>query len=123
MAPFDELHAFKKCYDLGLRVYRSTEHWPKREMFGLSAQIRRAATSAALNIAEGVVKKGGRELRRYLDISMGSLAEVQVILRYAKDLEFMSLEENEQLEAHRESASRLTWRLYEAISKSIYDHR
>jgi len=42
-----------------------------------------------------------------------------VILRFAKDLEFISPEETEQLEAHRETASRLTWRLYEAISKRI----
>ncbi len=123
MAPFDDLQAFQKCYDLGLRVYRSTEHWPKREMFGLSAQIRRAATSASLNIAEGVVKRGGREFRRYLDISMGSLAEVQVILRFAKDLEFIAREESEQLESQRESASRLTWRLYEAISKGLSNPR
>lgn len=54
---------------------------------------------------------------------MGSLPEVQVILRYAKDLEFSAIEETEQLEAQRESASRLTWRLYEAISKGITNHR
>lgn len=118
MAPFDNLDAFKASYELGLAVFRSTERWPKREIFGLSAQIRRAAMSISANIAEGSAKNGEREFRRYLDISLGSLAEVQVMIRFAADLHIISSKEAESLESLRSLAGRLTWRLYKAILTS-----
>lgn len=119
MAPFSDLDAFKASYELGLAVFRSTEHWPKREMFGMSAQIRRAAISISANVAEGAAKKGEKEFRRYLDISLGSLAEVQVMLRFAKDLQFVSHQEADDLEALRAVAGRLRRRLYQAISARL----
>jgi four helix bundle protein len=73
-------------------------------MFGLSAQARRAAYSVSLNIAEGVGKRGSRELRRYLDIALGSLFELEVILRFAKDLEFSPANEIRELEELRSKA-------------------
>lgn len=118
MAPFDKLEAFKASYQLGLATYRCTERWPKREMFGLSSQARRAAFSVSLNIAEGSSKRGPREMRRYLDIALGSLSEVEVILRLAKDLELAPLDEIDGLEKQRSLAGRLTWKLYQAIEQS-----
>jgi four helix bundle protein len=117
MAPYDKLEAWQASYQLGLAVIRATERWPKREMFGLSSQARRAAYSVSLNIAEGVGKRGSRELRRYLDIALGSLFELEVILRFAKDLEFSSANEIRELEELRSKAGRLTWRFYESVSK------
>ena len=114
MAPFDKLLAFQKSYDFGLAILQSTEGWPKREMFGLSSQARRAGTSISINIAEGVAKRGRNELRRYLDIALGSLAETQVLLRFAKDMKFITDEEASTLEEAREEAGRLTWGLYQA---------
>jgi four helix bundle protein len=117
MSSFDNLEAFKAGYQVGLAVYLSTEHWPKREMFGLSAQARKAAFSISLNIAEGSTKRGTRELRRFLDISLGSLAELEVILRMARDLGLTADEEIIDLEKMRATAGRLTWRLYQAIAR------
>jgi len=109
------LESFKKSYEFGLAVLESTENWPKREMFGLSSQIRRASTSISINIAEGFAKRGGKEFRRYLDIALGSLAEAEVLLRFARDRKFVTLEEWRRLEASRREAGRLTWGLYKAI--------
>ena len=81
MWPHERLRAWKACHRLALEVYRSTESWPKREMFGLAAQSRRAAYSAAANIAEGMAKQGVRELRRFLDMSVGSLSELSYALQ------------------------------------------
>lgn len=117
MAPYDRLEAWQASYVLGLAVIRATERWPKREIFGLSAQARRAAYSVSLNIAEGIGKRGGRELRRYLDIALGSLFELEVILRFAKDLSFSPIKEIEELAELRNRAGRLTWRFYESVSK------
>ena len=115
MATHDRLEAFKKSYAFGLAVLDSTEHWPKREMFGLSSQVRRASTSISINIAEGFAKRGGKELRRYLDIALGSLAESEVLLRFARDRKFISTDKWKDLEASRQEAGRLVWGLYKAI--------
>ena len=112
MATHKNLLAFRKSYQLGLAILRSTEHWPKREMFGLASQARRASTSISINIAEGVAKRGRKELRRYLDIALGSLAEVQVLICFALDMKFISQQEGAELEALREESSRLVWGLY-----------
>jgi four helix bundle protein len=117
MSPFDRLAAFNLGYKVGLSIYRTTESWPKREMYGLASQARKAAFSISLNIAEGCSKRGPKEMRRYLDIALGSLAELEVILRFAKDLEMASNEETDQLEAQRSEASRTTWGLYEVIQR------
>ena len=117
MAPYDKLEAWQASYQLGLAIIRATDRWPKREMFGLSAQARRAAYSVSLNIAEGIGKRGSRELRRYLDIALGSLFELEVILRFARDLEFSPANEIRELEELRSKAGRLTWRFYEAVGK------
>jgi four helix bundle protein len=113
--PHDTLEAFKTSYAFGLAILESTENWPKREMYGLSSQIRRASTSISVNIAEGVAKRGGKDLRRYLDIALGSLAESDVLLRFAGDRNFITKEEWNRLEGARARAGRLTWGLYEAI--------
>ena len=114
MGPHTKLRAYQASYQLGLAVIRATDRWPKREMFGLASQARRAASSIAINIAEGMAKRGRGELRRFLDISLGSLAEVEVILCMASDLEFITPAEASELEQMRATAGRLTWRLYEA---------
>lgn len=71
-------------------MYAGTADWPKSELYGLVSQIRRAAVSAEANIAEGAAKRGRRELRRFLDISLGSLAEVACLLRIAVDLGYLN---------------------------------
>ena len=116
--PHERLQAWHACHALVLATYRATEAWPKREIYGLTAQTRRAAFSAAVNIAEGAAKKGVREFRRYLDISVGSLAELSYELFLARELEYLSPTEYGELEALRDHAGRLTWGLYRAVGKA-----
>jgi four helix bundle protein len=85
MLPYERFQAWQTCHELTLAIYRTTRDWPQQELYCLTAQARRAAFSAAANIAEGSVKRGGREFRRYLDISLGSLSELSYILMLAKD--------------------------------------
>jgi len=63
-------------------------------MFGLTAQIRRAASSIGANLAEGCGRWGDVELARYVQIAMGSASEVQNHLRLAKDLGYLSPQEH-----------------------------
>lgn len=117
MKPYEKLHAWQKCHELVLAVYQHTKAWPREEQYGLISQARRAAYSAAANIVEGCVKQGPQEFRRFLDNSLGSLYELAYLFHLVRDLGFEKAKDLEPLEAIRESAARLTWRLYEAIKK------
>lgn len=114
--PYERLRAWKACDDLTIAVYQATKNFPHDELYGLTSQVRRAAFSAGANIAEGSAKRGSREFRRYLDISIGSLSEVAYALHAAKRLEYLSLEEWRALDALRSEASRLAWHLYKSLS-------
>jgi four helix bundle protein len=86
-------------------------------MYGLTSQARRAAYSAAANIAEGSAKRGRAEFRRFLNITLGSLSELSYILVLARDLEYLKPEEWGEIEALRDHAGRLTWGLYKSLEE------
>lgn len=116
--PYERLQAWQACDNLTIAVYKATERFPRHELYGLTSQARRAAFSSAANIAEGSAKRGPREFRRYLDISVGSLSELAYTLRLAQKLEYLSLEEWQALNKIRIDASRLTWHLYKSVSSA-----
>ena len=70
--------------------YFVTQSFPREEMFGLTAQIRRAAVSVPANIAEGSARKGTAELVQFLHIANGSLSELDTHLELARRLGYLS---------------------------------
>jgi four helix bundle protein len=116
MIPYERFDSWKLTHKLALEVYDATERWPASEKYGLTAQIRRAALSAPTNIAEGSAKRGSREFRRYLDISLGSLAEVSYLLRFGRDRGILKQEDFSILDDLRDQAGKLTWRLYASLN-------
>ena len=115
MAKYERWEAWRLAHQLAVDVYLATSPFPKHELYGLTSQIRRAAFSIVLNIAEGSAKRGTRELRRYLDIALGSSAELTCALRLARDLEFMSPEAWLKLEQTRNHAGVVLWKLYKSL--------
>ena len=109
------LKSWVACHELVLRIYRLTECWPRSELYGLTSQARRAAYSAAANIAEGSAKGGIREFRRFLNIALGSISELTYILLLARDLGYVPQEVWGEMEAMRDHAGRLTWGLYRSL--------
>src|SRR5438876_5049165 len=67
MRPYERLLAWRHCHRLALFTYRVTDGFPKSELYGITSQMRRAAASAATNIAEGSAKRGTSALRRFMD--------------------------------------------------------
>jgi four helix bundle protein len=98
------LRVFELCHELVLVVYEATKRLPRTEIFGLSSQLRRGATSAATNIAEGAAH-GDRELNRYLEISLGSLREVGYLVRLAAELGYLDSQTHERLSSLQERCS------------------
>ena len=91
---FENLNVWKASIDFTDDVYSLTRKFPKDELFGLSSQMRRAANSIALNIAEGATGNSNPEFKRFLIIASRSCAEVISCLylanrrKYITDQEF-----------------------------------
>ncbi len=115
---YERFSAWQLTHKLALAIYRITDSWPKDERFGLTSQIRRAALSVPTNIAEGVARRGSREFRRFLSISLGSLSEVRYLLRFSRDLGVLQADKWLSLETQRNEAGLVLCRLYSSLSKS-----
>ena len=117
MATYSDLIAWRLAHQLVLQTYHATQSWPSDEKFGLCSQARRAAFSVAATIAEGQAKRGRAEFRRFLDISLGSLAELGYTLLLAKDLGYLAGSAFDAIEELRAEVGRVLWGLYRSISR------
>jgi four helix bundle protein len=86
MQDFRDLKVWGKAH----AVYRATETFPHAERFGLTSQMRRAATSIPTNIAEGCGRSSKADLARFLHIAFGSASEVEYLLLLARDLNMLT---------------------------------
>src|SRR6266508_1845703 len=114
---FRKLLVWQRAHQWVLLIYRSTEKFPKHEMFGLTSQMRRAAISVTGNTAEGYAAGGKGQFGRYLDIAQGSLAEVEYYLILATDLKYITQSEYEQAENLRAETGFLLHRLIESLKQ------
>jgi four helix bundle protein len=90
MGHFKDLVAWQRSIELTTELYKLTETFPRRELYGLSDQIRRAAVSVPSNIAEGQAHFSRPEFNRYLHHSRGSLAEIETQVIIAERLQYVS---------------------------------
>jgi len=73
MKTFRDLIVWQKAMQLVSRIYKTTQTFPKEEIYGLISQIRRSAVSIPSNIAEGYGRKSTHDYLRFLQVAMGSL--------------------------------------------------
>ena len=95
-AAFEKLLVWQRAHQLALAVYGLSKPFPSEEKFALTDQLRRAAASVPMNIAEGHAARSDRVFLRHLAVAQGSLAEVRYCLLLARDLRYLSLEVYEQ---------------------------
>ena len=109
---FEDLVVWQKAHQLVIKIYRMTKKFPKDELFGLTAQLRRAAISVPANIAEGFKRVTLADKLRFYNIAQSSLEEVRYYLILCQDLGYSrTLEVMEDLKE--------VSRLLEAFMKSI----
>lgn len=89
MKAFRDLQVWEKSHQLTLAVYAATVRFPREELYGLTSQLRRARSSIPANIAEGCGRNGDNELRRFLEIAMGSASELEYHLLLTRDLKML----------------------------------
>jgi four helix bundle protein len=90
MRDFHGLLVWQKSHALALNIYRLTKRFPDDERFGLVSQLRRSAASVPANLAEGCGRGGEQEFARFVQIAMGSAAEVEYRVLLAKDLAYIT---------------------------------
>ncbi len=112
---FEDVVVWHKAHAFVLAIYRWTDSFPRREIFGLTAQLRRAAVSVPANIAEGFKKRSQPEKARFMNIAQGSLEELKYYAILAADLGYAK---QEQVSDAAEEVSRLL----EAYSHGIIAH-
>jgi four helix bundle protein len=78
MRSFHDLLVWQKAYQLTLAVYKATANFPRDELYGLTGQIRRAASSTPANIAEGCGRATEADFARFCQIAMGSASELDI---------------------------------------------
>jgi four helix bundle protein len=83
--------------DFVTEIYRVSARFPRSEQFGLTSQVRRAAVSIALNIAEGAGAGSNAEFRRFLSYALRSTYEVMTALEIGQRLGYCSLEKTQVL--------------------------
>jgi four helix bundle protein len=93
---YRQLRAWQVGMELAEETYRTSRRFPREERFGLTSQMKRAATSIPMNLAEGY-GRGGREFVRFVGIAYGSLLELETQVQLARRLEFLGEAEAEVL--------------------------
>jgi four helix bundle protein len=94
---FKDLDVWQRSVDFAVVIYEITERFPSTESFGLAAQMRRASVSVASNIAEGF-GRSSKEFSRYLQIALGSVAELETQIEIANRVGLLTNENGHQLE-------------------------
>lgn len=87
---FTDLLVWQEAHKLVINIYKITEDFPKKELFCLVSQIRRAAISITSNIAEGFSKPSYKDKSKFYSISHGSLTELQNQLLIARDVKYIT---------------------------------
>ena len=95
---FKNLGIWNKSNDLAVDIYEETETFPKSEEFGLKSQLRRCAVSVPSNIAEGSSRSSNKDFNRFLEISQGSLYEMQTQVIISSRRNFIKKENVEVLD-------------------------
>ena len=107
MKDFRKLQVWAKAHQLALTLYQVTASFPRDETYGLTSQIRRAASSIPSNIAEGCGRDGDGELSRFCIIARGSASELEYQILLARDLKLITPHDYRQLSEQTTEVKRM----------------
>lgn len=114
---YRDLIAWQKSLRLVTEIYRCTQEFPKSEMYGLTAQIRRAAVSVPSNIAEGQGRLSTGEFKQFLGHARGSLMEVETQILIAERLGLLSTESRDRVLSQCAEIGRILNGLISSLSR------
>ncbi|NDV47074.1 four helix bundle protein [Paludibacter sp. 221] len=117
MKTHKDLLVWQKSIDFVVAIYAITESFPKSEVFALTNQIRRCATSIPANIAEGSARKGNKEFIQFLHIALGSGTELDTYLIIAEKLRYINKETFDELNTKLEEITKMLVGLISSLKR------
>jgi four helix bundle protein len=112
---FKELNIWKKSIELVKEIYKITEKFPNSEIYGLTSQMRRAAVSIPSNVAEGFKRRYSKEFKQFLNIAMGSSAELETQVVIARELGYLKVEVEASITERLDHISRMSANLVKKL--------
>jgi four helix bundle protein len=112
--PYKDLLVWQKAIVLVTDIYKETQSFPAEERYGLTSQIRRSAVSVPSNIAEGYGRNSTGDYKRFLQVAVGSLYELQTQLEISLKINLLKNEVHNTL---FEKTAELDRMLYSLINK------
>lgn len=115
MRDFRNYKVWERSHRFTIDIYKTTKEFPKEEMFGMTSQIRRAASSITINIAEGCGRRSDAEFAYFLNIAAGSASEVEEELLLCYDLGYLEESLTQQLEKEVKEIKAMLGKLIETL--------
>ena len=127
MRNYKDLLVWEKAHRLTLAVYKETSVFPKDERFGLTSEVRRASSSIPANLAEGCGRRSDGEMGRFVQIAMGSGAELSYHLLLCRDLGILGTAQFSRLSSDLEEVMRmlsaLSGRVRGTVRRTVFELR
>ena len=92
MRDFKKYEIWQVSHAFTLEIYFVTKTFPREELYCLTSQIRRSASSTPTNISEGSGRSSDKEFNHFLNIALGSANETEYSIMLARDLNYISIE-------------------------------
>lgn len=115
---YRDMIVWQQAMDLAVAVYTATKEWPREELYGLTSQARRAATSVPANIAEGFARENRGSYLQFLRIAQGSLKELETHLIIAQRIRLANEQSSSDLLNQSESVGKLLRLLIRKLSET-----
>jgi four helix bundle protein len=117
MRDYTKIQAWSLADDLTVAIYGATRLFPKEELYGLTSQIRRSASSVPANIVEGSARESKKDYLHFLYIARGSLAETQYFIHLSRRLGYLSESDAAALTAQGRQTFACLHGLIQAVEK------
>jgi four helix bundle protein len=112
---YKKLIVWQKANELAYKTYTESKKFPKDEIYGITSQLRRAVVSVPINIVEGSGRQGQKELKQFVNVALGSLAETEYLLEFCYNLKYLDQDAYKQLENLRKEVGSLLWNFYKSL--------
>jgi four helix bundle protein len=119
MRDYTKIEAWRLADDLTVEIYRQTQAFPREELYGLTSQLRRAASSVPANIVEGSARETQRDYLHFLHISRASLAETQYFLHLANRLGYLNETDAARLHQQTKQVFACLHGLTQAVARQV----
>ncbi len=123
LRPYQHLIVWKESYALCRYVHDLLKKFPSEEKFALTQQMRKAASSVPINIAEGNTKRSAADRSRFFEIALGSLNELHCESLLARDFQYITTEEFKKVDDYIQRVSYLLNKLIKAITPRKFSPR